>query len=92
LLVDACKDLLPDEIVNRPKMGFTFPWKKWMQHELKPFCEERLDKLGKRSEFNKEGLQSLWNSFLADDPKVTWSRIWPLVVLSHWLEKNGIES
>lgn len=92
LLVDACKDLLPDEIVNRPKMGFTFPWKKWMQNELKPFCETRLDHLGKRKEFNADGLKSLWNSFLADDPKVTWSRIWPLVVLSHWLEKNGIES
>jgi asparagine synthase (glutamine-hydrolysing) len=92
LLVDACKDLLPDEIVNRPKMGFTFPWKKWMQQELKSFCEERLENLGKRPQFNAEGLTSLWNSFLADDPKVTWSRIWPLVVLSHWLEKNGIES
>lgn len=92
LLVDACKDLLPDEIVNRPKMGFTFPWKKWMQQELKSFCEERLNNLGRRPEFNAEGLKSLWNSFLADDPKVTWSRIWPLVVLSHWLEKNGIES
>jgi asparagine synthase (glutamine-hydrolysing) len=92
LLVDACKDLLPDEIVNRPKMGFTFPWNKWMRNELKSFCEERLEKLGQRDAFNAEGLRSLWNNFLADDPKVTWSRIWPLVVLSHWLEKNGIES
>ncbi|MEO5643093.1 MAG: asparagine synthase (glutamine-hydrolyzing) [Bacteroidia bacterium] len=92
LLVDACKDLLPDEIVNRPKMGFTFPWKGWMKNELKSFCEVRLQSLGKRKQFNAEGLNSLWNSFLSDDPKVTWSRIWPLVVLSHWLEKNEIES
>lgn len=92
LLVDACKDLLPDEIVNRPKMGFTFPWKGWMKNELKPFCEARLENLGKRRQFNADGLNSLWNSFLNDDPKVTWSRIWPLVVLSHWLEKNEIES
>ncbi|CAN5844826.1 asparagine synthase (glutamine-hydrolyzing) [soil metagenome] len=92
LLVDACKDLLPDEIVNRPKMGFTFPWKGWMKNELKSFCEVRLQSLGKRKQFNAEGLNSLWNSFLSDDPKVTWSRIWPLVVLSHWLEKNDIES
>ncbi len=92
LLVDACKDLLPDEIVNRPKMGFTFPWKSWMKHELKSFCETRLEKLGRREQFNADGLNSLWKSFLADDPKVTWSRIWPLVVLSHWLEKNDIES
>ncbi len=92
LLVDACSDLLPEEIANRPKMGFTFPWKNWMKNELKSFCEERINNLGKRTHFDASGLNLLWNSFLKDDPKVTWSRIWPLVVLSHWLEKNDIES
>ncbi|HEU4717403.1 MAG TPA: asparagine synthase (glutamine-hydrolyzing) [Bacteroidia bacterium] len=92
LLVDSLGDLLPPEIVNRPKMGFTFPWKKWMKNELKSFCAERLEDLGKREPFDPEGISRLWNSFLRDDPRVTWSRIWPLVVLSHWLTKNGIES
>jgi asparagine synthase (glutamine-hydrolysing) len=91
LLVDSLGDLLPTEIVNRPKMGFTFPWKNWMKNELKTFCEERLNKLGKRNSFDGNGVQQLWNSFLKDDPRVTWSRVWLLVVLSHWLEKNGIE-
>jgi asparagine synthase (glutamine-hydrolysing) len=90
LLVDAVGDLLPPEIVNRPKMGFTFPWKSWMKNELRGFCESRLKYLGKREPFNENGVTELWNNFLTDDPKVTWSRIWPLVVLSHWLEKNGI--
>ncbi len=90
LLVDAVSDLLPSEIVNRPKMGFTFPWKNWMKNELRNFCETRISELGKREPFNAKGLNELWNSFLNDDPKVTWSRIWPLVVLSHWLEKNDI--
>lgn len=90
LLVDSVSDLLPDEIVNRPKMGFTFPWKNWMKNELREFCEVRLKNLGKREPFNEDGVNNLWNSFLNDDPKVTWSRIWPLVVLSHWLEKNDI--
>lgn len=91
LLVDALADIIPPEIVNRPKMGFTFPWKNWMKNELKEFCELRLVNLGKRESFNAEGLLELWNDFLKDDPRVSWSRIWPLVVLSHWLEKNGIE-
>jgi asparagine synthase (glutamine-hydrolysing) len=30
LLIDAFNDLLPAEIWNRPKMGFTFPLQKWM--------------------------------------------------------------
>ena len=90
LLVDAVSDLLPSEIVNRPKMGFTFPWKNWMKNELKIFCETRLQNLGKREPFDANGLQELWTKFLNDDPLVTWSRIWPLVVLSHWLDKNDI--
>lgn len=90
LLVDAVSDLLPSEIVNRPKMGFTFPWKNWMKNELKSFCETRLTNLGKRESFDANGVTELWNSFLNDDPLVTWSRIWPLVVLSHWLDNNDI--
>jgi len=90
LLVDSVSDLLPSEIVNRPKMGFTFPWKNWMKNELKIFCETRLQNLGKREPFDANGLQELWTKFLNDDPLVTWSRIWPLVVLSHWLDKNDI--
>ena len=91
LLVDAMGDLLPREIVDRPKMGFTFPWKKWMKNELRGFCEERITILGEQKQFNAEGLRSLWNDFLNDNPRVTWSRIWPLVVLGHWIKKNQID-
>ncbi|MBA3551237.1 hypothetical protein H0W32_03460 [Patescibacteria group bacterium] len=91
LLVDAIGDLLPSEIVNRPKMGFTFPWKQWMKSELKSFCEIRLQSLSKRKCFNETGIMNLWTSFLKDDPRVTWSRIWFLVVLENWLHENQIE-
>lgn len=30
LLIDAFKDVLPEPIWNRPKMGFGFPFKKWL--------------------------------------------------------------
>lgn len=91
LLVDAMGDLLPSEIVARPKMGFTFPWKHWMKNELRGFCEEKINSLAMRGHFRKEGLLDLWRSFLNDDPRVTWSRIWMLVVLESWLTDNQIE-
>jgi asparagine synthase (glutamine-hydrolysing) len=91
LLVQAMGDLLPKEVVNRPKMGFTFPWAVWMQGELKGYCFDALKKLGKRSIFIESELDKLWSLFLAGDPRFTWSRIWHLVVLSDWLERNGIE-
>ena len=91
LLVDALGELLPVEIVNRPKMGFTFPWKHWMKNELKTFCEQKIFSLSKRNYFNEQGVIRLWNDFLNNDPRVTWSRIWHLVVLENWLQENKME-
>lgn len=31
LLVGAVKDIIPHEILKRPKMGFTFPFEKWLR-------------------------------------------------------------
>jgi asparagine synthase (glutamine-hydrolysing) len=91
LLVDAMGDLLPPEIVNRPKMGFTFPWKEWMKNELKTFCEERIVSLSKRTIFNELEVLKLWKDFLSGSNVITWSRIWYLVVLENWLQENNIE-
>jgi len=91
LLTDSLKDLLPDEVVHRKKMGFVLPWKHWLKNELKTFCEQNLHELGKRSNVNEKYLMSLWNRFLNDDPMITWSRIWHLVVLGHWLNKMNFE-
>ena len=33
LLIDAFKNELPTSIWNRPKMGFTFPFKEWLIHQ-----------------------------------------------------------
>lgn len=33
LLVESARDLLPPEIFTRPKMGFTFPFQKWLKEK-----------------------------------------------------------
>jgi len=90
LLIDSLGDLIPNEIYNRSKMGFVFPWKYWLQNDLKLFCEERLYALSKRNYFNKQAIIQLWQRFLNNDPVITWSRIWHLVVLEDWLMQNRI--
>jgi len=91
LLVDATKGLLPENIINRPKMGFSFPWAQWMKGELKTFCEGNMIGLSQRPQFNKDYVQSLWRSFLSDSNKTPWYKIWHLVVLENWLTENGID-
>ncbi|MBL0358844.1 MAG: asparagine synthase (glutamine-hydrolyzing) [Chitinophagaceae bacterium] len=34
LLIDAYKDSLPEMIWNRPKMGFSFPFKQWLGNDI----------------------------------------------------------
>ena len=41
----ACADLLPEDILTRPKRGFTFPFAEWMTDALRPEIEEALDAL-----------------------------------------------
>ncbi|WKZ66936.1 MAG: asparagine synthase (glutamine-hydrolyzing) [Flavobacteriales bacterium] len=91
LLVDALGDLLPSEIVHRPKMGFTLPWELWMRNELRPFCEERLHRLDRRPQFRPGAIVSLWDRFLAGDKRVNWARVWSQVVLEDWMSRNGVE-
>lgn len=91
LLVESFKDKLPREVYDRKKMGFVLPYDDWMRSELKSFCENNLNHLKKVSIFKGEALDKLWNQFLKRDKRVTWSRIWPLVVLGSWIELNNID-
>ena len=90
MLVDALGDLLPPEIVNRPKMGFTFPWENWMKYELKAYCVEGLNYLKNLELFNDRGIDDIWVGFLEGKKTITWSRVWTFVVLGHWMKNNDI--
>jgi len=88
LLTESVGDLIPREIIDRPKMGFTFPWAVWMRNELKSFCEEQLHALQQVEVLQHDEVMSLWKRFMAGDKRITWSRIWPLVVLGHWVKQH----
>jgi asparagine synthase (glutamine-hydrolysing) len=94
LLVDSLQGLLPDEVVHRKKQGFSLPFDPWLRGQLRGYCEERLapDRLGGRGIFQPAQLKRLWQSFLDGKAGVSWSRIWVLVVLEDWLERNAIPS
>jgi asparagine synthase (glutamine-hydrolysing) len=37
ILADVAKHILPHEVIDRPKMGFTLPFEKWMRNNLENF-------------------------------------------------------
>jgi asparagine synthase (glutamine-hydrolysing) len=81
LLIKALNNKLPEEIIHRPKMGFTFPFNLWMRNELKGLIEERLNS---STVFNSHFIKGLLNGYSGN--RVHWSRVWGCFVLSHWLE------
>lgn len=91
LLVDSLGDLLPGEIVYRPKMGFVLPWEQWLKNELHSFCEKNIAAFGNRGLTEPGSVDALWKRFLGGDPSVTWSRIWHIVVLNNWISENGFD-
>jgi asparagine synthase (glutamine-hydrolysing) len=91
LLVDSLGDLLPGEIVYRPKMGFTLPWDQWLRNELRQFVSSHIGEFSRYDFCNGEAVRNLWSRFLSGDKQVTWSRIWHLVVLNHWISENNLK-
>jgi asparagine synthase (glutamine-hydrolysing) len=89
LLVEALGGSLPDEIVHRPKRGFTLPFEPWMRKELRSEIEPVLSAkhvgdgpLGGLLDANQ--VENVWKEFLRGT--VSWSRPWSLYVLQRWCE------
>lgn len=88
LLVESLGELLPPEIVHRPKQGFVFPWEQWIKTSLRSFCQERIDSLSERSFVKADPLRRAWSDFLQGDPGIRWMEIWLFIVIDYWLTKN----
>jgi len=89
LLVEALGGSLPNEVVHRPKRGFTLPFEQWVRQELRPEIEPvlgakhiRQGPLGGLLDGNQ--VQQVWKDFLRG--AVSWARPWSLYVLQRWCE------
>jgi asparagine synthase (glutamine-hydrolysing) len=75
LLVQSLGDRLPREIWNRPKMGFTFPFGKWMMDRA-----DDLIPISRRAGYlDARAVSKVWDAFRRGD--MHWSRPWALMVL-----------
>jgi asparagine synthase (glutamine-hydrolysing) len=89
LLVAALGGSLPNDVVRRPKRGFTLPFEHWMREELRSEIEPVLASkhvsggpLG--GLLDAGAVQQVWKDFLRGS--VSWSRPWSLYVLQRWCE------
>lgn len=90
LLIGATGNLIPQEIYNRPKKGFVFPWNHWLRHELKSYCESKIKLLSQRDFIHPATLTRYWNDFLINQNGVGYSHILLLVSLENYIERHQL--
>jgi asparagine synthase (glutamine-hydrolysing) len=89
LLVNALRGELPENIVHRPKRGFTLPFEHWLRDALRAEIEASLNKIadGALGPFIcQPAALRVWQDFL--EGKTSWSRPWSLFILQRWCEQN----
>ena len=88
LLVEACRDLLPASVYNRPKAGFVLPMKQWMRGPLAKFVEDGLDETVARHLLPEVFVKEMRDTFQRD--RLHWTRLWSLVVLGHYAKRRQL--
>lgn len=90
ILQDAFRDILPQELYQRPKKGFEVPLLKWFRTELRGMIENDLladDFILEQGIFNLSEIQRLKKQLFSSNPGDVHARIWALIVFQHWWKK-----
>jgi asparagine synthase (glutamine-hydrolysing) len=88
LLVEACRDLLPASVYDRPKAGFVLPMKQWMRGPLASFVDE-----GRRETIERRLLPEVFVNELRanfERDRLHWTRLWAVVVLGQYAKRRQL--
>lgn len=88
ILKRAVKDILPAEILKKPKTGFGLPIAKWFRNELAPMLKESLldEKSERRGLFEQRLLRKMVNEHV--EGRRNWSnRLWAFLFLELWFRE-----
>jgi asparagine synthase (glutamine-hydrolysing) len=85
---EALRDLLPPEVLFRPKMGFGLPYQVWMRRSLEPIVRDLLSPavVQRRGAFDHREATRLLHRFYAGDDLV-WRHVWSLAVFEGWAQE-----
>ena len=87
------RDLAGEQLPQRRKMGFTFPWQRWLRNELKETVRHTLlrhrfyEPLSLDPAYGRQLLQGLDTG----NPSLSWLEVWSLFVLLNWQSRMGVE-
>ena len=88
LLVEACRDLLPTSVYDRPKRGFILPMQTWMRGPLAAFVSAGLRESVARELLPARFVDEMAAAFGND--RLHWTRLWSIVVLGHYAQRRQL--
>lgn len=92
ILKEISRGLLPDEVVDRPKVAFPMPALKYVRGEFFSFMKNILTspQAKNRGIFNQDKLQQLMDNPEAPEAftAIQGSKLWHAVLLEFWLQKH----
>ncbi|MTI21191.1 asparagine synthase (glutamine-hydrolyzing) [Fulvivirga sp. RKSG066] len=90
IVQDTFRDILPEELYNRPKKGFEVPLLKWFRKEMKSLIEDDLlskDFIEGQGIFNYQSVSRLKKKLFSANPEDVHARIWGLIVFQWWWKR-----
>jgi asparagine synthase (glutamine-hydrolysing) len=93
LLVDALPVMLPKPVVRRSKMGFVFPWERWLRHDLRGQIEDTLFHAPtlKAAGLRPAQVRTLWDGYLSSKPGLRYTDVLCLHNLLYWVKQHRLE-
>ncbi len=95
IVQDAFRNMLPEELYNRPKHGFEIPLLNWFRRELWSMIDQDLMEKNfiiRQGIFNPDAVEQLKKKLHSNNPEDSPATIWALIVFQHWWKKylNGV--
>lgn len=80
---------VPNELLDRPKMGFTVPVRDWLCGPLRPWAGDLLhsDPLLELGMLKKAEVKRHWSRLQQGDTSMSWE-MWALVIYTSWLSSR----
>lgn len=82
---DAVRDLVPDEVMRRPKWGFNPPASEWLRTTLRPLVQQVLtpERVGDTGFFRPETITRLVHEHIVERKYELWT-VWTALVFHLW--------
>ncbi|MBH30616.1 MAG: asparagine synthase (glutamine-hydrolyzing) [Candidatus Marinimicrobia bacterium] len=81
---------IPEELIERPKMGFTAPVGEWIKGPIKEWAEELIHnkRIEKEPYFNSQVVFEMWKQHLSGKFNHT-HQLWNILMFQAWLNKSN---